>query len=144
MGRAGRRCSTRGSRDEPRVLHRRFAWDRADGVAGAAREEFGARGYDVEETYGLVAERLEPHPRESHDVEVRELDRPRAPTPTCGKRSSSCTSRARDEGHPEDAHRDFTRAWLADRRGLFRAGRGAWYVAVDPETSRSRAAAASS
>src|SRR5207253_4241417 len=36
--------------DEPRVRHRTFAWDRTDGVAGAAREEFGGRGYDLEES----------------------------------------------------------------------------------------------
>ena len=50
----------------------------------------------------------------------------------------------RDEGHEEDGYREFSRARLADRRVLFRAGRGAWYVAVDPETGRSSAAAASS
>src|SRR5262245_29305524 len=32
--------------DERRVRHTTLAWDRTDGVLGAAREEFGGRGYD--------------------------------------------------------------------------------------------------
>ena len=41
--------------DEPRVRHRTFAWDRVDGEEGAARAEFGPRGYVVEENYALTA-----------------------------------------------------------------------------------------
>ena len=40
----------------------------------------------------------------------------------------------RDEGHAEADHRVFTRARLRDRRELIRAGRGGWYVAIDPDT----------
>ena len=40
---------------EPRVRHRTFAWDRVDGVLGCAREEFIPRGYELEETVGLIA-----------------------------------------------------------------------------------------
>ena len=41
---------------------------------------------------------------------------------------------SRDPAHAEDDHRAFVRARLEDRRELFRAGRGAWYVARDPVT----------
>src|SRR4051794_22319169 len=42
-------------RDEPRVRHRTFAWDRTDATAGAAKEEFSSRGYRIDESVGLVA-----------------------------------------------------------------------------------------
>ena len=62
--------------DEPRVQHKTFAWDRTDGSAGLAREEFIGRGYDLEESIGLVAERDEvrAHPRGNRSVVVRALD----------------------------------------------------------------------
>jgi ribosomal protein S18 acetylase RimI-like enzyme len=41
---------------------------------------------------------------------------------------------SRDEGHGEAEYREFSRARLEGRRALFRAGRGAWYVALDPST----------
>jgi hypothetical protein len=52
--------------DEPLVRHRTFAWDRTDGTVGAAREEFSSRGYDIEQTVGLLADAgtLVAHPRE--------------------------------------------------------------------------------
>jgi ribosomal protein S18 acetylase RimI-like enzyme len=118
--------------DEPRIVHSSFRWDRADGVAGAAREEFGVRGYDIDEDYGLVTERLESHPRENREVEVRALDP--AGDEVLWDGVVELNVATRDEGHDETAHREFTRAWLADRRALFRAGRGAWYVALDPGT----------
>ena len=40
----------------------------------------------------------------------------------------------RDDGHDEEDYRSFTRARLEDRRALFRAGRGAWYAAIEPDT----------
>lgn len=122
--------------DEPRVRHRTFAWDVVDGSLGAAHEEFGARGYDVEETIGLVAEaaRLRPRPRENREVEIRALD----PEPDADGDLWSAVVElqvaGRDEGHGEEAHRSFARARLEDRRALFRAGRGAWYVALDPSS----------
>ena len=60
--------------DEPRVRHRAFGWDRTDGEPGAVHQEFGPRGYSIEQMAGLVAERLVPHPRASADVLVRPLD----------------------------------------------------------------------
>jgi ribosomal protein S18 acetylase RimI-like enzyme len=114
--------------DEQGVRHRTFAWDRADGVPGAAREEFAGLGYDIEESMGLVAdaEQVRPHPRENSaavgaDAELWEA-------------VVELQVAGRDEGHAEHGYRIFTRARLEDRRALFRAGHGAWYVAVDPES----------
>ena len=42
--------------DEPRVLHRTFAWDRTDDARGAMDSEFRARGYDVDLSVGMIAE----------------------------------------------------------------------------------------
>jgi ribosomal protein S18 acetylase RimI-like enzyme len=121
--------------DEPRVRHRTFAWDRTDGVSGAAHEEFAGRGYRVEESVGLVADahQLLPHPRENSDVVVQALD------PAVGADEELWdaivevqVAGADEHGHEEVAHRAFTRARLDDQRALFRAGRGAWYVAIDP------------
>jgi ribosomal protein S18 acetylase RimI-like enzyme len=119
---------------EPRVRHRTFAWDRTDGVAGAAPEEFVARGYDLEEMIGLVADAdaVRPHPRENREVVVRELD------PAAGRDRELWDAvvelqvAGRDPGHSEEGHRTFSRTRLDDRRRLFRAGRGAWYVAIEP------------
>src|SRR5262245_25887606 len=91
--------------DEPRVRHRALLWDRTDGVAGAAHREFGARGYDVEESYGLVAERLTPHPRENRDVVVRTLD-PFADDELWDA-AVELNVANRDEGIAEDEHREF-------------------------------------
>jgi ribosomal protein S18 acetylase RimI-like enzyme len=117
--------------DDPRVRHKTFAWDRGDGVAGAAREEFGARGYDVDETVGLVCDLPGPHPRENREVAVRTLDP--AGDDELWDAVVELNVATRDEGHAEDAYRAFARDWLETRRALFRAGRGDWYVAVDPE-----------
>lgn len=120
---------------EPRIRHRTFAWDRPDFDLGAAREEFVARGYDLEESVGLVADAdaIRPHPRENHDVVVRALD----PTPGADEELWNAVVEVqvagRDEGHAEESYRAFSRARLDDRRALFREGRGAWYVALDPE-----------
>jgi ribosomal protein S18 acetylase RimI-like enzyme len=38
----------------------------------------------------------------------------------------------RQEGHDEESCRAFTRPRLEARGALFRLGRGAWYVAIDP------------
>jgi ribosomal protein S18 acetylase RimI-like enzyme len=121
--------------DDPRVKHRTFVWDRADGVPGAAREEFGERGYDVVETVGLVADRLEPHPRESREVVVRALDPAVGADEELWSAVVEVQVAGREPGHAEETHRVFSHARLEDRRSLFRLGRrGAWYVALDPET----------
>jgi ribosomal protein S18 acetylase RimI-like enzyme len=120
--------------NDARVRHRTFTWDRIDGTPGAARGEFAARGYHVDETYGLVAERPRPHPREDREVLVQALD------PAVGADEERWNAVVelqvddRDEGHEEAGSRMFNRAWIESRRALFRAGRGAWYLALDSAT----------
>jgi hypothetical protein len=60
---------------EPGV-HCTFAWDRMDGKFGRAEEEFVSRGYELEETVGLVAtpDSVRSHQRENREVTVRTLD----------------------------------------------------------------------
>jgi ribosomal protein S18 acetylase RimI-like enzyme len=121
-------------RDEPRVRHRAFTWDRIDGVVGRAREELVARGYVLDDSFGLVAEsgELQPHPRANRDVVVRALD-----PDGDGELWAAVIElqvEGRDEGHEEADYRAFSRARLRDRQAHFRAGRGAWYVALDPAT----------
>ncbi len=120
--------------DDPRVRHRAFAWDRSDGVLGAAQEELVARGYVLEESVGLVAEAagVQPHPRESRDVTVRVLDPADGADEELWSAVVELQVASRDEVHEEHGHRAFTRARQAGLRELFRAGHGAWYVAVEP------------
>jgi ribosomal protein S18 acetylase RimI-like enzyme len=119
--------------DAPRVRHRTFGWDRADGETGAARAEFGRRGYELESDVGLVAtpEALVPHPRANRDVEIRPLD------PSRGGADEPLWSAVvelqvagRDERIDEREHREFSRLRQDELRALFAAGRGAWYVAL--------------
>jgi ribosomal protein S18 acetylase RimI-like enzyme len=119
--------------DEPRVRHRTFAWDRTDGDIGAA-QEFVSRGYRLDESIGLVADahQLVPHPRENRDVVVRALDP--AADEALWDAVVELQLAGNDGEHEEVSHRAFTRARLDDLRALFRAGRGAWYVALDPES----------
>ena len=118
---------------DPRVRHRTFAWDTVDGSLGRAREEFVSRGYEAEETVGLVAapETLHPHPRENREVMVRGLD-PDADA-DLWEQVVELQVASRGEQFDEDMYREFCRQRLADQRALFRAGRGAWYVALYPD-----------
>jgi ribosomal protein S18 acetylase RimI-like enzyme len=120
--------------DEPRVRHRTFGWDRTDRATGAAREEFVPRGYDLEESVGLVADtgQVRPHARENKDVLVRALDPAAGADEELWDTVVELQVAGRDEGHGEQEYRAFVRARLGDRRALFRVGRGAWYVAIDP------------
>jgi ribosomal protein S18 acetylase RimI-like enzyme len=119
---------------ECRVEHRTFAWDRVDGAVGCAQEEFVSRGYDLEQTVGLVAtpDSLWSHPRENREVAVRELDPLEHADGELWEQVLELQVAARDERFEEQVHRDFTRRRLGDLRALFRAGRGAWCVAVYP------------
>jgi ribosomal protein S18 acetylase RimI-like enzyme len=121
---------------EPRIQHRAFGWDRADGASGAAREEFAGRGYDIEYNVGLVADarRLVRHPRENREVVVQALDPVVGADEELWDAVVELQVAGRDDGHDELSYRSFTRARLEDRRVLFRSGRGAWYVAKDPVT----------
>jgi ribosomal protein S18 acetylase RimI-like enzyme len=120
--------------DEPRIEHRTFAWDRVDGEIGEAHSEFVAAGYDMEDTIGLVAapDQIRPHPRENRDVTVRALD----PAPGADRElwaqvvELQAASRDDDHPEPEDVYREFTRHRMDELRMFFRAGRGAWYVAL--------------
>ena len=120
--------------DEPRVRHRTFAWDRIDGEAGLAREEFVRRGYALEESVGLVANhrRVRAHPRENRDVLIRTPE----PRPDADEQLWQAVVELqvanRQASHDEQDYRVFARSRLAELRALFSVGRGAWYVAVDP------------
>jgi hypothetical protein len=122
--------------DDPRVTHRTFAWDRSDGAAGAVHDDFVPRGHALEESFGLVANarRGRPHPRESRDVLVRELDPAGGSDEELWQAVVELQVACRGEGYGEEEHRGFSLARLADRRALFREGRGGWYVALDPST----------
>jgi ribosomal protein S18 acetylase RimI-like enzyme len=122
--------------DGPRLRHRTFAWDRTDGVSGAAHEEFVGRGYDLTASIGLSADphQLSPHPRENRDVVVQALDSTIGADEALWDAVVDLQVAGRDDGHEEKAYRSFTRARLEDQRALFRAGRGAWYVAIEPST----------
>lgn len=117
------------------MKHRAFAWDHVDGAHGAATEEFVTRGYNLEETVGLVAtpDRIHQHPRENRDVEIRSLD----PNPGAHRelwaQVIELQVAARDQRHEEQTYRDFTRRRLEDLQHLFRAGRGGWFVALEPK-----------
>jgi ribosomal protein S18 acetylase RimI-like enzyme len=120
--------------DEPRVQHRTFAWDRTDGFFGAAREEFAHRGYDIDESVGLVAGTSEvlAHPRENREVVVQALDPAIGADEVLWDSVFELQVAGREHEQAEETFRPFARARLADLRALFRAGRGAWYVAIDP------------
>lgn len=120
--------------DELRIRHQTFAWDRTEPLPGAMRAEFLDRGYDLEETAGLVAEAagVRPHPRENRDVFVRALDPAAGADEELWEGVVELQVASREEGHTEADYRSFSRARLDDRRIRFRAGGGAWYVALDP------------
>ena len=121
---------------EPRIRHRTFAWDRTEPLPGAMQEEFVDRGYDVDESAGLVAEAggVCPHPRENREVIVRALDPAAGADAELWEAVVELQVAGREEGHTEADYRTFTRERLDDRRIHFRAGRGAWSVALDPES----------
>jgi ribosomal protein S18 acetylase RimI-like enzyme len=123
--------------DEPRVRHRTFAWDRTDGASGVAHEEFVERGYEIDESVGLVAHarQLMPHARENRAVVVRALDSAVGADEALWDAVVELQVANRDDdGLDEDQYRAFARARLEGLGALFRAGRGAWYVAIDPAT----------
>jgi ribosomal protein S18 acetylase RimI-like enzyme len=119
----------------PAVAHVTLAWDRADGVLGSAREEFVSRGYELEEVVGLVAQphSLRVHPRANQDVLIRELDPLPGGDRDLWNQVIELQVASRDESLDEQVYREFLGHRLEDLRVLFRAGRGAWYVAMYPD-----------
>jgi ribosomal protein S18 acetylase RimI-like enzyme len=121
--------------DEPRIRHRTFYWDRTDGEEGAAVPELEARGYRLERDLGMIASPVEltPHPKANREVEIRRLD-PAAGADEALWEGEIALGLANDAEHPSGDVRfeRFLRNRQAERRVLFAAGRGAWYVALDP------------
>lgn len=122
--------------DEPRVQHRTFAWDRTDGAFGATHEEFAGRGYDIDESIGLVADadQVSTHPRENREVVVQVLDPAVGADAALWDEVLKLQVAGRQDLQEEATFRSFARTRLEDLRALFRAGRGAWYVAIDSAT----------
>jgi hypothetical protein len=122
--------------DEPRVRHRTFAWDRTDDERGAVDSEFRERGYDVDLSVGMIAspDEIHPHPRANADVVVKALD-PESGAPDEPHWQQvlevQAAGRDPDSSETEEAHGVFSRARQAELRTMFRAGAGAWYVALD-------------
>jgi ribosomal protein S18 acetylase RimI-like enzyme len=120
---------------DPRVAHVTFAWDRVDGALGSAREEFVARGYELDEVIGLVAEpgALRMHPRANREVVIRELDPLAGGDRELWDQVIELQVASRDELLDAQVYREFIGHRLEDLRVRFRAGRGAWYVAMYPD-----------
>jgi ribosomal protein S18 acetylase RimI-like enzyme len=119
--------------DDPRVRHVTLGWDVPDGPEGAARGEFLTRGYTLETSVGLVAEPadLHPHPRASSDVTVRALD-PDGDE-ALWRQVIEVQVAGRGEAHDEAGYRTYSIDQQNVLRGLLRAGRGSWYVALDDD-----------
>lgn len=118
--------------DEPGVRHRAFGWDVTDGALGAAETELAPHGYLVEGMVGLVADAggVIPHPRENREVEIHMLDPDGDEALWDGVVALQVAGR--DPVFEEAPYRAFSTARNTEQRALFRAGRGAWHVAIDP------------
>jgi ribosomal protein S18 acetylase RimI-like enzyme len=114
--------------------HRTFAWDTTDGSLGAARGEFLPRGYELEQTVGLVGtpDRVRPHPRANREVSVVAVDPAEGADLDLWEQVPRLQAAGRDPRLAEGPYLAFARARQRDLRRLFQAGRGAWYVALAP------------
>lgn len=114
--------------------HRTFAWDSQDGSLGSACEEFVARGYDLEQTVGLIGtpDSVRPHSRSNREVDVVALDPTQGADVDFWEQVLGLQAAARDPRLTEASYLRFARARQNDLRALFVAGRGAWYVALAP------------
>src|SRR5262249_52449190 len=89
--------------------------------------------YVLDRLVGLVKEGvLAPHPRESREVEIHALDP--IGDEELWARVRELQVAGRDAVFEEESYRAFTLARQTDHRALIRAGLGAWYVALLPET----------
>ena len=113
----------------PEVGHRAFGWDRVDGENGAAGE-FRERGYELQETVGLVAApgAVRAHPRANREVTIRALD-PRGDTEWWA-RVVELQVAGREPRFSEASYRRFRQTRIGDLRAMFASGRGSWYAAV--------------
>src|ERR1700748_448811 len=119
---------------DPLIEHVTLAWDRVDGELGSAQEEFIARGYELEEAVGLIAEpgALPMHPRANREVVISALDPRPGADADLWQQAIELQVASRDDRFEEDVYREFVGRRLEDLRVMFRAGRGAWYVATYP------------
>jgi hypothetical protein len=99
---------------DPEVRHRTFAWEGTDGALGRAREEFLARGYELEQIVGLVArpEDLRPHPRENRTVRVSALGPEPGADEELWEQVVELQAASRPATVPEDEYRAFARRRL--------------------------------
>lgn len=117
----------------PEARHRAFGWDRTDGDAGAAEEEFGARGYRIDRTVGLIAapQELRQHRRANRSVRVVALDPRPAADAARWAEVQELQIASRDVLVEDEAgYRAYNEVWLRDHREMMAGGRGAWYVAL--------------
>jgi ribosomal protein S18 acetylase RimI-like enzyme len=121
--------------DEPLIRHRTFYWDRADGEEGAAVTELGEHGYRLERDVGLIAapREITAHPGANREVEIRALDpAPGRDEPLWEGSIAVALANNAEAPSPDVDFEPFVRARQQERRAVFAAGRGAWYVALDP------------
>jgi ribosomal protein S18 acetylase RimI-like enzyme len=118
--------------DRREVTHRSFAWDRADGAAGAAERELVSRGYELEWTTGLVArpDAVRRHPGANTEVEVRALDPAPGSDEDLWEQVIQVQLAQAPPGVPDSYHLGFLGRRQRDLREIFSGGRGSWYVAL--------------
>lgn len=119
------------------VRHYTFAWDHTGGALGAAREEFLAPGYEIEQTIGLLAapHEIRAHPRENRDVAMRALDPRGGVDDELWVQVLEMQVAGRGEHFAEEPYRVYSERRQSDLRELFQRGRGgAWYVALEPRS----------
>lgn len=110
-------------------MHCALCWDVPD-VVGEARGEFLEAGYDGDDAVALIAQphELVEHTRASREVEVRALDPDGDHGLWAAVADLQVTSRG--PGHGELEYRGYVESRMRDRRERFRAGDGAWFVAL--------------
>ena len=112
--------------------HQALGWDSTAGPPGPGCEEFLDHGYVVERTTGLLARpgQLRLHPRANREISVRALLPAPGQDQDLWRQVIELQVAGRDEAQSEEDYRKFSQARQRDLRDLFRAGRGAWYVAL--------------
>ena len=115
--------------------HRAYAWERTDGAQGEAQREFVSRGFALQRGVGLTAapDAIRPHARANREVAIRALE-PQGDADRELWEGAIAVQLAGNAADPDPVpdFEPFARARMRDLRALFAAGRGAWYVAIDP------------